>query len=52
MNTLRIHLGAFILSNFKKLMNSFIRKKDGFYNSSIYYTGTDSLYIEIFIGIC
>ena len=27
-------------------MNNFIREKNGFYNNSIYYGDTDSLYIE------
>ena len=45
-NTLPSHLGAFILSNIKRIMNNFIRKINGFYNNSIYYTDTDSLYIQ------
>ena len=45
-NTLPSHLGAFILSNSKRLMNNFIREINGFYNNSIYYGDTDSLYIE------
>ena len=40
------HLGAFILSNSKRIMNNFIREINRFYNNSIYYTDTDSLYIE------
>ena len=43
-NTLPSHLGAFILSNSKRIMNIFIREINGFYNNSIYYTDTDSLY--------
>ena len=39
-------LGAFILSNSKRIMNNFIREINGFYNNSIYYGDTDSLYIE------
>ena len=39
-------LGAFILSNSKRNMNNFIREINGFYNNSIYYGDTDSLYIE------
>ena len=45
-NTLPSHLGAFILSNSKRNMNNFIREIDGFYNTSIYYGDTDSLYVE------
>ena len=45
-NTLPSHLGAFILSNSKRNMNNFIRGINGFYNKSIYYGDTDSLYIE------
>ena len=45
-NTLPSHLGAFILSNSKRIMNDFIREINGFYNNSIYYGDTDSLYIE------
>ena len=45
-NTLPSQLGAFILSNSKRIMNNFIREINGFYNNSIYYGDTDSLYIE------
>ena len=45
-NTLPAVLGAFILSNSKRIMNNFIREIFGFYNNSIYYGDTDSLYIE------
>ena len=45
-NTLPSHLGAFILSNSKRIMNNFIREINGFYNNSIYFGDTDSLYIE------
>ena len=45
-NTLPSHSGAFILSNSKRIMNNFIREINGFYNNSIYYGDTDSLYIE------
>ena len=45
-NTLPSHLGDFILSNSKRIMNNFIREINGFYNNSIYYGDTDSLYIE------
>ena len=45
-NTLPAVLGAFILSNSKRIMNNFIREINGFYNNSINYTDCDSLYIE------
>ena len=45
-NTLPAVLGAFILSNTKRIMTNFIREINGFYNNSIYYGDTDSLYIE------
>ena len=44
-NNLSAVLGAFILSNSKRIMNNFIREINGFYNG-IYYGDTDSLYIE------
>ena len=45
-NTLPAVLGAFILSNSKRIMNNFIREINGFYNYNIFYTDCDSLYIE------
>ena len=45
-NTLTCQLGAFSLSNSKRIMNNFIREINGFYNNSIYYGDADSLYIE------
>ena len=45
-NTLPSKLGAFILSKSKRNMNKFVRKISGFYNNSIYYGDTDSLYKE------
>ncbi|ESO99333.1 hypothetical protein LOTGIDRAFT_158419 [Lottia gigantea] len=39
------HLGSFVLSHSKKIMNNFIHVIDGFYKPEIYYTDTDSLYI-------
>ena len=45
-NTLTADLGAFILSNSRRIKNKFIREINGFFNSNIYYTDTDSLYIE------
>ncbi|ESP03495.1 hypothetical protein LOTGIDRAFT_171433 [Lottia gigantea] len=40
------HLGSFVLSHSKKIMNNFIRVIDGFYKPEIYFTDTDSLYIS------
>ena len=45
-NFLAAHLGAFILNNCKRIMNSFKREINGFYNNSKYYGDTESLYIE------
>ena len=45
-NTMPLHLGAFVLSNSKRNMNNFIHAIDGFHSNDIYYTDTDSLYIE------
>ena len=45
-NTMPFHFGSFILSHSKRLMNAVIKQKGGFYNNSIYYTDTDSLYIH------
>ena len=45
-NTMPLHLGAFVLSNSKRIMNNFIHAIDGFYTNDVYYTDTDSLYIE------
>ena len=45
-NTLPSHLGSFILSNSKRTMNNFVREINGFHNINVYYTDTDSLYIE------
>ena len=45
-NTMPLHLGAFVLSNSKRIMNNFIHAINGFYTNDVYYTDTDSLYIE------
>ena len=45
-NTLPLQLAVFILSNSKRIMNNFIHAIDGFYTNDVYYTDTDSLYIE------
>ena len=36
------HLGLFILSNSKRIMNSFLGDINSFHNNSIYYGDTDS----------
>ena len=46
LNTMPLHLGAFVLSSSKSNMNNFIHAITGFYTSDVYYTDTDSLYIE------
>ena len=45
-NTMPLHLGAFVLSNRKRTVNNFIHAIGGFYTNYVYYTDTDSLYIE------
>ena len=45
-NTMPLHLGAFVLSNSKRIMNIFIHAINGCYTNDVYYTDTDSLYIE------
>ena len=40
------HLGAFVLSNSKGIMNVFLHAIGGFYTNDGYYTDSDSLYIE------
>ena len=42
-NTMPLHLGAFVLSNSKRYMNNFIHAINGFYTNDVYYTDTDSL---------
>ena len=46
LNTMPLHLGAFVLSNCKRIMNNFIHAIGGFYTNDVYYTDCDSLYIE------
>ena len=46
LNAMPLHLGAFVLSNNKRIMNNFIHAINGFYTNDVYYTDTDSLYIE------
>ena len=44
--TLTAVLGVYILSNSKRIMNNFTREINGFYNNSIYYGDTDTLYTQ------
>ena len=43
--TMPLHLGAFVLSNSKRIMKNFIHAINGFYTNDVFYTDTDSLYI-------
>ena len=43
LNTMPLHLGAFVLSNTKRIMDNFIHVIDGFYTNDVYYTDTDSI---------
>ena len=45
-NTMPLHLGAFVLSNSKRTMKNFIHANNEFYTNDVFYTDTDSLYIE------
>ena len=45
-NTLPAVLGAFILNISRRIMNKFLREINEFYKNIIYYTDTDSLYME------
>ena len=44
--TLHGHQGAFVLNNSNRIMNYLIREINGFYINNIYYTKTDSLYLQ------
>ena len=46
LNIMPLHLGAFVLSNSKRIMNHLIHAINGFYTNDVYYTDTDSLCIE------
>ena len=46
LNTMSLHLGSFVLSNSKRIMNSFIHPFIGFYTNVLDYTDTDGLYIK------
>ena len=45
-NTMPLQLGAFVLSNSKRIMNNFIHANIGFYTNDLYCEDTDSMYIE------
>ena len=45
-NTMPLHLGSFVLSNSKRIMNNFNHAINGFYTNDVYYTDTDAIYIE------
>ena len=46
LNTMPPHIGAFVLSNSKRIMKNFIDAINGFFTNDVYYTDTDSLHIE------
>ena len=41
-----LSLGVFVLSNSERSMNTFILVINGFYTNGVYYTDTDSFFIE------
>ena len=45
-STLRNHIGAFIISNSKRIMNNFTREINGHCNHAVHYGDTDSKFIE------
>ena len=45
-NTMPLHLGVFVISNSKSLMNNFVHAINAFYTNDVFYGDTDSLYIE------
>ena len=45
-NTMPLHLGSFVLSNSKRVVNIFIHAIIGFYTKDVCSTDTDSFYIE------
>ena len=45
-NTMPSQLGAFILSNSKRITNNFVEVIDGCKSNNVFYQDTDSLYIE------
>ena len=47
LKTMPLHLGSFVLSFGKRILNIFIHLNIGFHTKDVYYTDTDSLYIKI-----
>ena len=47
LKTMPLHLNVFVLSNGRRIMNNFIHDINGFFTNDVYYTDTDSFYIEI-----
>ena len=45
--TMPLHLGSFVLSNSKRIMNNFIHAINGLFTKDGFYGDTDSLSIEI-----
>ena len=45
-STLPLHLGSFVLSNSRRIINNSIHAINGFNTNDLYYTDTDSLFIE------
>ena len=46
LNTMPLHLGAFVLLNSQSIMKKFIHDINGFFTNDVYYTDTGSLHIE------
>ena len=44
--TVTLHLGAFVISSFKKIMKNFIHAIDAFKSNDVDYTDYDSLFNE------
>ena len=45
-DTMLLQMGSFVLSNSRRIMNNFIHAIIGFCTIDVFYTDTDSLYIE------
>ena len=45
LNTMLLHVGAFVLSISRPIMNGFLHANNGFYKNNSYYNDTDSLCI-------
>ena len=46
LNTMPLHVGAFVLINSERYMSNFLHAIKGFYTHDVYYTDTDSLYMK------